>query len=79
MMTVAFAIWAFGFQWLLPALRHVLWHALTGFPGTLMILSGWAPVVGYKVLSERRKAKMAPVKEATTQAPPPEPSNLPIK
>jgi hypothetical protein len=63
--TVAFAIWEASFQVILPALSTVLGRDLTGFPGTLMILSGWAPVVGYKVLSERRKAKMAPATEAT--------------
>lgn len=59
--TVAFGLWEASFVWVLPALSSVLGHELEGFPGTLMIISGWAPVVGWKVLSDRAKAGKVPI------------------
>jgi len=60
-MTIAFGLWEASFAVILPSLSTILGHELTGFPGTLMILSGWAPVAGAKVLIEKRKAAKMPV------------------
>jgi len=54
-MTIAFGIWESALPTLFNVLSPILGHQLTGFPGTLMILTGWAPVVGWKLLSEKRK------------------------
>ena len=60
-MTIVFGLWEASFAVILPSLSTILGHELTGFPGTLMILSGWAPVAGLKVLIEKRKAAKMPV------------------
>ena len=69
--TVAFGLWEASFPWLFPAITAFLHLSkpLGGFPATLCILSGWAPVVGWKVLSERRKAPRTPVPVQPTETP----------
>jgi len=54
-MTVAFGIWEAFLPDILASLSPIIGHTIGGFPGTLMIISGWAPIVALKVLSERRK------------------------
>jgi len=75
--TIAFALWEASFAFILPALSSILGHQLTGFPGTLMILSGWAPIAGWQVLSERRKASKIPVFNQLSEAP--KEQSLPIE
>jgi len=54
-MTVAFGIWeAFLgdiIKWFIP----IVGRNIGGFPGTVMIISGWAPIIAWKLLSERHK------------------------
>jgi len=76
-MTIAFGLWEASFAVVLPALSSILGHPLTGFPGTLMILSGWAPVAGWKALSERRKAAKMPVVNQPSEVP--KEQSLPIQ
>ncbi len=56
---VAFGIWEAFLPDILAFLNPIVGRNIGGFPGTLMILSGWAPVVIWKVLSERGKTKIA--------------------
>jgi len=75
--TVAFALWEASFSVVLPWLSSILGHQLTGFPGTLMILSGWAPVASWKVLSEKRKVAKMPIVNQPSEGP--KEQSLPIQ
>ncbi len=78
-MVVAFGIWEAFLPELIALLSPLFYpiagKALTGFPGTLMIISGWIPVVAIKLLLNRKNAKLS-----TSSTPPvaehsaPEPS-----
>jgi hypothetical protein len=54
-MALAFGIWeAFLgdiINWLIP----IVGRNIGGFPATVCIISGWAPVIAWKILSDRRK------------------------
>ena len=54
-MTVAFAIWEAFLPEILAALEPIVGRELLGFPGTLMIITGWAPIVAWKLVSQRIK------------------------
>jgi hypothetical protein len=54
---VAFGIWEAFLPDILAVLNPLVGRNIGGFPGTLMILTGWAPIIAYKVISERNKAK----------------------
>jgi hypothetical protein len=56
---IAFGIWEAFLRDILNYLNPIVGREIGGFPGTLMILSGWAPVVIWKVLSVRGKTKIA--------------------
>jgi hypothetical protein len=68
-MVVAFGIWEAFLPELIALLSPIFYpiagKALTGFPGTLMIISGWAPVVAIKLYFNRRNAKKLPPQGAT--------------
>jgi hypothetical protein len=72
-MVVAFGIWEAFLPEIVSVLSPILYpiagKALTGFPGTLMIISGWAPVVAVALYLNRRKAKKLPPTSAPEQAP----------
>jgi hypothetical protein len=57
---VAFGIWEAFLPDILAYLNPIVGRNIGGFPGTLMILSGWAPIVAWKVLAVR-KNKNKPV------------------
>jgi hypothetical protein len=76
-MAAAFGIWEAFLLNILAWLDPIVGRNIGGFPGTVMIISGWAPVVAWKVLGERRKAKL-PVVKPPIEAPK-EQSSLPIK
>jgi hypothetical protein len=63
-MVVAFGIWEAFLPEIVSVLSPIFYpiagKALTGFPGTLMIISGWAPVVAVALYLNRRKAKKQP-------------------
>jgi hypothetical protein len=73
---VAFGIWEAFLPDILAFLNPIVGRNIGGFPGTLMILSGWAPVVIWKVLSERGKTKIAAVSQPVEV---PKDQNLPIQ
>ncbi len=54
-MTLSFAIWLAFMGEILTALEPLLGHIPRGFPGTLMIITGWIPVVVWKLLRERKQ------------------------
>lgn len=60
-MVVAFGIWEAFLPELIAGLSPIFYpfsgKELTGFPGTLMIISGWAPIVAYKLLRNRKNTK----------------------
>jgi hypothetical protein len=57
---VAFGIWEAFLPDILAVLNPLVGRNIGGFPGTLMILTGWAPIIAYKVITERNKAKVSP-------------------
>ena len=54
-MTISFAIFEAFLPEILVLLEPLLQREIGGFPGTLMIITGWLPVVVWKVLSHRRQ------------------------
>ena len=54
-MTISFAVFEAFLPEILVLLEPLLQREIGGFPGTLMIIIGWLPVVVWKVLSCRRQ------------------------
>jgi hypothetical protein len=65
---VAFGIWEAFLPDIIKGLIPVLGRNIGGFPGTLMIISGWAPVVAWKFFSTRNKAANVPAVEAPAES-----------
>ncbi len=57
-MTLSFGIWLAFIEEITLALEPLLGHIPSGFPGTLMIITGWIPVVAWKLLSERKQKQL---------------------
>jgi hypothetical protein len=72
---VAFGIWEAFLRDILNYLNPIVGRDIGGFPGTLMILSGWAPIIAWKVLSERGKTKIAALSQPGEV---PKDQNLPL-
>jgi hypothetical protein len=72
-MVVAFGLWEAFLPEIISVLSPIFYpiagKALTGFPGTLMIISGWAPVVAVALYLSRRRANKLPPATAPVQAP----------
>jgi hypothetical protein len=54
-MTISFAVFEAFLPEILNLLEPLLQREIGGFPGTLMIILGWVPVVAWKLLSERKQ------------------------
>jgi len=54
-MTISFAVFEAFLPEILSLLEPLLQREIGGFPGTLMIIFGWLPVVAWKLLSERKQ------------------------
>ncbi len=54
-MAVAFGIWEAFLGDIINWLTPIVGRNIGGFPGTVMIISGWAPVIAFKLLSDRNK------------------------
>jgi len=54
-MTISFAVFEAFLPEIVSLLEPLLHRDIAGFPGTLMIILGWLPVVAWKMLSERRQ------------------------
>jgi hypothetical protein len=65
-MAAAFGIWEAFLPDIIKGLIPIVGRNIQGFPGTLMIISGWAPIIIWKVLSTRNKITKVPI----VQAPP---------
>ncbi len=68
-MAMAFGIWEACLEDILAWLQPIVGRNIGGFPGTVMIISGWAPVIAWKLLSERSKLAKAPVTKEPLGAP----------
>ncbi len=68
-MAVAFGIWEAFLYDILNALEPLVGREIGGFPGTVMIISGWVPIIAYKLLTQRNKPAQPPVATQTTEAP----------
>ena len=61
-MALAFGIWEFFLGDIIKGLIPIVGRNIGGFPGTVMIISGWAPIIAWKLLADRRnKLVMPPV------------------
>jgi hypothetical protein len=56
-MTLSFGIWLALIEEILIALKPLLGHIPSGFPGTLMIITGWIPVVAWKLVERKQKTQ----------------------
>jgi hypothetical protein len=56
-MTISFGIFAMFLRDMLAALEPIVGREIGGFPGTLMIICGWLPIVAWKLYSERKISK----------------------
>jgi len=54
-MAVAFGIWESFIGDIINGLKPIVGRDIGGFPGTVMIISGWAPIIAWQLLSARRK------------------------
>jgi hypothetical protein len=75
---VAFGIWEAFLTDIIIGLKPIVGRDIGGFPGTVMIISGWAPIIAWKLISERRKAAKMPIVNQPLEAAK-EQSSLPIK
>ncbi len=75
-MAVAFGIWEAFLPNILAWLSPIVGRDIGGFPGTLMIISGWVPIVIWKILSERNKTKTPIINNPVDV---PKEQNLPIQ
>ena len=53
-MTISFAVFEAFLPEVLNLLEPLLQREIGGFPGTLMIILGWLPVVAWKILSDKK-------------------------
>jgi hypothetical protein len=56
-MTLAFAVWEAFLPEILAILDPIVGREIGGFPGTLMIICGWAPVIALQLIVTRNKPK----------------------
>lgn len=75
---VAFGFWEAFLQDIINGLKPIVGRDIGGFPGTVMIISGWAPIIAWKLLSERRKATKMPIAKEPPEVPK-EQSSLPVQ
>jgi hypothetical protein len=74
---VAFGIWEAALEDIIAWLQPIVGRNIGGFPGTVMIISGWAPVIAWKLLSERSKLSKMPLPKESLAAP--KEQSLPIQ
>ncbi len=76
-MAVAFGLWEAFLPDIINGLIPILGRNIQGFPGTVMIISGWAPIVALKLFMERNKVAKMPIVAESTELP--KDQSLPIK
>ena len=57
-MTVAFGVWEAFLPEILTILDSIVGRDIGGFPGTLMIISGWVPVIAWQLIKARSMPKV---------------------
>jgi hypothetical protein len=67
-MALAFGIWEAFLPDIIKGLIPIVGRNIQGFPGTLMIISGWAPIVALKLLISRNKTAKLPIAAEPTEA-----------
>jgi hypothetical protein len=60
-MTMAFAVWEAFLPEILAFLNSLVGRDIGGFPGTLMIICGWAPVIVWQLIATRNRSKLPPI------------------
>jgi hypothetical protein len=70
-MTVAFGIWEAFLADILAYLNPIVGREIGGFPGTLMIISGWIPIIAYKLITTRNQNKTSLIVAEQPAQPPP--------
>jgi hypothetical protein len=68
-MAVAFGIWEAFLPDIIAGLTPIVGRNIQGFPGTLMIISGWAPIVALKLFVQRNKVAEMPIVAESTELP----------
>jgi hypothetical protein len=68
-MAVAFGIWEAFLEDIINGLKPIVGRDIGGFPGTVMIISGWVPIIAWKLLSERNKLAKMPVAKEPVEVP----------
>lgn len=53
-MTISFGVFEAFLPKIIQSLEPILQHEISGFPGTLMIICGWLPIVVWKALSKNK-------------------------
>ena len=76
-MTIAFGIWEAFLPEIIKGFIPIVGRDIQGFPGTLMIISGWAPIVALKLFIQRNQAAKTPVVAESTKIP--EKPSLPVQ
>ncbi len=77
-MALSFGIWEAFLPDIINALIPILHRNIEGWPATVCMVTGWLPVVGVKLLSDRRKTAKLPIANQLPEAPK-EQSNLPTQ
>jgi hypothetical protein len=70
-MTVAFGLWEAFLYDILVLLEPIVGRSIGGFPGTLMIICGWAPIVAWQLIAQRRNKTPPPPPEVLQEPKPP--------
>ena len=73
-MAVTFGIWEAFLGDILSWLGPIVGRDIGGFPGTLMIICGWAPIIAIILVKQRNKPVQAPLVEQLQSETPPGPS-----
>ena len=76
-MAIAFGIWEAFLPVILGYLDAFVGRDIGGFPGTLMIISGWAPVIAVKMFMMRGKTPALPAAAEPVDVP--KDPNLPVQ
>ncbi len=68
-MAVAFGLWEAFLPDIINGLIPIVGRNIQGFPGTVMIISGWAPIIALKLFMERNKVAKMPIIAESTESP----------
>ncbi len=75
-MALAFGLWEAFLPDIINGLIPIVGRNIQGFPGTVMIISGWAPIVALRLFIERNRVANMPIIAKSTE--PPGDTSVPI-